>query len=62
MFAGVGHFLMGHVNFGLLANLLVGSVPGVLAGAWLSSRLPHVVLRNALSGILLFPGAKLLTT
>jgi uncharacterized membrane protein YfcA len=60
VFAGVGHLLMDHVNFGLLASLLMGSLPGVLAGAWLSSRLPHGVLRTVLSGMLFLTGAKLL--
>jgi uncharacterized membrane protein YfcA len=27
LFAGMGHLLIGNVNFGLLANMLVGSVP-----------------------------------
>ena len=60
MFAGSGHLLMGNVDFGLLANLLVGSIPGVLLGAALSSRLPHRWLRMALAAILLFTGWKLL--
>ena len=60
LFAGAGHLLIGNVNFGLLGNLLVGSIPGVLVGAMLSSRLPHGVLRKALSAILLFTGIKLL--
>lgn len=44
MFAGMGHLLMGSVDFSLLGNLLIGSIPGVLVGATLSSRLPQVVL------------------
>jgi uncharacterized membrane protein YfcA len=47
------------VNVGLLGNLLIGSIPGVLFGALLSSRLPHGILRKALSAILLFTGVKL---
>lgn len=61
MFAGAGHLLIGNVNFGLLANLLMGSIPGVIAGALLSSYLPQALLRKALSAILLFTGAKLLS-
>jgi uncharacterized protein len=60
MFAGFGHLLLGNVDFGLLGNLLIGSIPGVLGGALLSSRLPHGVLRKALSAILLFTSVKLL--
>lgn len=60
LFAGLGHLVIGHVDFVLLANLLLGSVPGVVAGALLSSRLPQAVLRKALAAILLFTGLKLL--
>lgn len=60
VFAGAGHLAMGHVDLALLANLLVGSIPGVLLGATLSSRLPQIVLRRSLSAILLFTGLKLL--
>ena len=60
MFAGMGHMLSGNVDFNLLSNLLVGSVPAVLVGAWLSSRLSQVVLRRCLSAILIVIGGKLL--
>lgn len=59
MFAGFGHLVIGNVDFGLLANLLIGSLPGVVAGAILSTRLPQPLLRKALSGVLLFTGYKL---
>jgi uncharacterized membrane protein YfcA len=62
MFAGLGHLLMGNVNFGLLGNLLLGSVPAVIVGAMLSSRLPHAVLRGALALVLLLIGIKLFWT
>jgi uncharacterized protein len=61
MFAGAGHLFIGNVNFELLGNLLIGSVPGVLAGAMLSTYLPQLYLRRALSAILLFTGYKLLS-
>ena len=59
MFAGLGHLLIGNVNFGLLGNLLLGSVPAVIIGAMLSARLPHALLRWALSLVLLVIGLKL---
>lgn len=59
MFAGLGHLLIGNVNFGLLGNLLIGSVPAVMIGAVLSARLPHALLRTALAIVLLVIGAKL---
>lgn len=62
MFAGMGHLIAGNVDFHLLANLLIGSLPGVMIGAILSSRLPQALLRAALSAILVWVGTKLLTT
>lgn len=59
IFAGFGHLLIGNVNFILLANLLCGSIPGVIAGAMLSARLPHGMLRIALAVVLLAIGVKL---
>lgn len=61
MFAGTGHLIAGNVDFHLLANLLIGSLPGVLVGALLSSRLPQVALRRFLSAVLVIVGIKLLT-
>ncbi len=59
MFAGFGHLLIGNVDLGLLANLLLGSIPAVLIGAMLSARLPHGLLRGTLAVVLLSIGLKL---
>ena len=59
--AGFGHWVIGGVDPALLLNLLVGSIPGVIAGALLSSRSPDHILRPALAAVLLFSGVKLLS-
>lgn len=59
LFAALGHLFIGNVNFGLLVNLLLGSVPAVIVGAMLSARLPHPLLRVVLALILLTIGVKL---
>lgn len=59
LFAGSGHLLIGNVDFGLLGNLLLGSIPAVIAGALFSLRLPHEVLRGLLAILLLSTGLKL---
>jgi uncharacterized membrane protein YfcA len=59
VFAGIGHLLIGNVNFGLLGNLLLGSIPAVSVGAILSARLPHMLLRVILAVVLLSIGVKL---
>ena len=60
MFAGAGHLIAGSVDLNLLANLLIGSLPGVVVGALLSARLPQVALTRALAAVLVFTGVKLL--
>jgi uncharacterized membrane protein YfcA len=59
--AGFGHWVIGDVNFTLLVNLLIGSVPGVVIGSLLSTRSPDKVLRPVLAVVLLISGFKLLT-
>lgn len=58
--AAVTHLAIGHVNFALAGSLLVGAVPGVLAGARLSSRAPDHIVRPALVTVLAATGLKLL--
>lgn len=60
--AGAGHWFIGDVNGGLLINLLVGSIPGVIIGSLYSSRAPDHVLRPALAFVLTLSGLKLLTS
>ncbi len=59
MFAGLGHLLIGNIDFYLLGNLLLGSIPGVLLGVALSARMPYGFLRNLLAIVLLATGVKL---
>jgi uncharacterized membrane protein YfcA len=50
--AGIGHWMLGTVDFGLLASLLVGSLPGVALGSLVAPRLPERALRLALAAVL----------
>lgn len=58
-FAGLLHLKAGNVNLPLVANLLLGSIPGVLLGAKLSSKVHEKVLRRVLVIVLLWLGLKL---
>jgi uncharacterized protein len=58
--AALAHLLFGEVQFATALALLVGAVPGVLAGAHLSSRAPDRVLRPLLVAILCASAMKLL--
>ena len=58
--AGAGHWMAGNVDYLLLLSLLLGSIPGVLFGSWLSSRAPEGILRFLLALLLLATGLKIL--
>ena len=51
--AGLAHWSAGNVDFGLMGNILVGSVPGVWLGAHLMTRVSSTGLRPALGCVLL---------
>jgi uncharacterized membrane protein YfcA len=61
LIAGLGHLALGSVDLGLMLNLLVGSIPGVLAGSWISTRAPVGPLRTAIAFVLLFVAWKMVT-
>jgi uncharacterized protein len=58
---GAAHWVGGNVDLGLAANILVGSVPGVLIGSQLAVRVPTGFLRNAL-GVVMVASAIVLIT
>jgi uncharacterized membrane protein YfcA len=58
--AALGHILFGDFRLDLTASLLVGSIPGVYAGAKLSAWAPDAVIRPALLLVLMASGLKLL--
>jgi uncharacterized protein len=54
--AGLGHLQLGNIDYRLLVGLLVGSIPGIYIGSMVSSRLPEVMMRRILAGVLLVMG------
>ena len=58
--AGIGHWFLGSVDFWLLLNLLIGSIPGVIVGSLMSTRAPDRLLRPALALVLIVSGVRLL--
>ena len=58
--AGIGHATIGHVDWALLAALLVGSLPGIWLGARLTKSLPDKLIRTLLAGSLLIAGLKVI--
>lgn len=57
--AAIGHLALGDVAFGVTASLLVGALPGVYAGARLSSSGATVIVRTAMPAVLVATGLKL---
>jgi uncharacterized membrane protein YfcA len=51
--AGLAHWVSGNVDFALMGNILIGSIPGVLIGSQLVTRVPSAGLRAALGCVLL---------
>jgi uncharacterized membrane protein YfcA len=58
--AAAGHALLGNVDAALAAQLLVGSVPGVIVGSRLTLRTPRPLLQAALALLLILSGLRLL--
>ena len=58
--AGVGHASLGHVDWAMLAILLVGSIPGIWLGAQLTRLLPDRWVRGTLCVSLLTAGLKVI--
>ena len=58
--AAIGHLLWGEFELGLTGSLLIGSVPGVIIGAHVSSRAPDAIIRPILVLVLALSALKLL--
>jgi uncharacterized protein len=54
--AGIAHIVGGNVDFSLAGNILIGSIPGVIIGAALSSKAPQGFIRTALGVVLVGSG------
>ncbi|HEY6579314.1 MAG TPA: sulfite exporter TauE/SafE family protein [Rhizomicrobium sp.] len=60
LIAGFGHWLIGSVNFHILLSLLTGSIPGIVLGSLISTRMPDNVLRPILASSLALVGGRLI--
>jgi len=60
--AAIGHLIWGEFVFGLTGSLLLGSIPGVIIGAHISTRAPEAFIKPVLTLVLTLTGLKLLGT
>jgi uncharacterized membrane protein YfcA len=58
--AAIGHLIWGDFELALTGSLLIGSIPGVIIGAHISSRAPDAVIRPILVLVLTLSALKLL--
>lgn len=57
--AGLGHAHLGTVDYMLLGNLLIGSIPGIYIGSNLGLYLPEKIMRPVLASMLFMIGIRL---
>jgi uncharacterized protein len=57
--AGLGHWWLGSIDLNLLIPLLLGSVPGIVLGSYVVTRVPETALRLLLAGTLAIVATKL---
>jgi uncharacterized protein len=56
--AAIGALIFGHVEFGVTTSLILGSVPAVLVGSLLSSRVPDRYIRPVIAFVIFASGLK----
>jgi len=59
LIAGVGHWIIGTVDWHIIGSLLAGSLPGIILGSYLTVRVPEPALRVLLAAILILVAGKL---
>ena len=57
--AGMGHWALGAIDWHLMGVLLIGSLPGIVIGSYLASRVPETALRLLLASTLILVAARL---
>jgi uncharacterized membrane protein YfcA len=60
LLAGVGHWFLGSIDWSLLTSLLSGSIPGIIIGSYLASRVPDFALRAILAVTMAIVGSRML--
>ncbi|WP_371833426.1 sulfite exporter TauE/SafE family protein [Ferirhizobium litorale] len=60
--AGMGYWVIGEIDWGMLFALLVGSIPGIMVGSHLAPRLHETFVRTLLAATLVLVGIKLIAS
>jgi len=59
LIAGVGHWMIGTVDWHIIGSLLAGSLPGIVLGSYVAVRVPETALRLLLAATLIVVASKL---
>src|SRR5581483_4288282 len=59
LIAGMGHWIVGTVDWQIVGSLLVGSLPGIFIGSYFAIRVPDTALRLLLASVLILVAGKL---
>jgi uncharacterized membrane protein YfcA len=62
LIGGMGYWVIGEINWGMLFALLVGSIPGIIAGSLIAPKLHERTIRIVLALTLAVVAWKLLAT
>jgi uncharacterized membrane protein YfcA len=60
--AAIGHSWLGNVDAWLLASLLIGSVPGIVAGSLVAGKINESLVRYALAAMLVVSAVKMIAS
>jgi uncharacterized membrane protein YfcA len=60
LLAGVGHWWLGSIDWGLLSTLLIGSLPGIVLGSYLAGHTSDGIVRVTLALVLIIVGLRLM--
>jgi hypothetical protein len=60
LIGGIGHWLLGSVNWLLLSSLLIGALPGIYVGSHFAARVPDRILRPVLAATLMLVAIRML--
>ena len=60
--AGLGHWLIGSVDWYIVGGLLLGSLPGISIGSYLATRISDRFLLPALASMLVLIGLRLVAS
>jgi uncharacterized protein len=62
MVAGLGHWVIGSVDWSIVGALLLGSFPGIYLGSYLSSHVSDRILFPLLASMMLLVGLRLVAS